>query len=847
MGAPRSLDPYRRKRDPARTSEPFGIVAGRAPAVAAQRFVVQQHAARRLHWDLRLEIDGVLVSWAIPRGPSVDIKERRLAVQTEDHPIEYGSFEGLIPAGNYGAGAMILWDSGRYLLVDGLEPGAALAAGKLDLEMRGHKLRGRWALVRTKGEDGRQWLFFKKADAAAGGSEPVEAMPQSVVSGLTVTELRDGVRRDADLAAQAAAAGAPRAVLPARDLSPMLADVVDKPFTRAGWVFELKYDGIRVLIVRRDGGAPQLRARSGRDVTAQFPEIAAAAGHLPADDFVIDGELIALDERGAGSFERLQGRLGLTNAWDVERAAATVPVQVFAFDLLAVAGHDLRALALTARKAILESFVPARGVIRYADHIPHAGEAFFDAAAAHDVEGIVAKRGDSPYRSGQRSRDWLKIKRPRHADLAVVGYVPGKGTRAPLGALMLGWWRDGTLVHAGNVGSGLSEKSVTALLAGLEPARRPTAAFDVGADPLPRGAVFVEPQLVVAVRYTEVTERGMLRQPVLLGVRDDKAVRDADHLPGAAAVASEEAAAPAPPPAAPASSAPPPSRFTPSNEGKIFWPDDGYTKGDLLAFYDAIWPHIAPYLRDRPVVLTRYPDGINGKSFFQKNAPEFIPDWVPTCRVEDTEYFLCNERDALLYVINMGCIPLHVWSARRGSIERPDWSILDLDPKGAPRRDVIAVAKRIHALLEPLGAPHYIKTSGQEGLHVLIPLGGALTHDQSTAFAEVIARIVAGEMSDIATIARPLRDRGGKVYVDYLQNGFGKTIAAPFSVRPKPGAPVSTPLAWNEVTARLDPARHTIKTVPDRFARRADPMRDVLTTQVDIAAVIAALQEHLHG
>ena len=657
MGAPRSLDPYRRKRDPARTSEPFGIVAGRPPAAAAQRFVVQQHAARRLHWDLRLEIDGVLVSWAIPRGPSVDIKERRLAVQTEDHPIEYGSFEGLIPAGNYGAGAMILWDSGRYLLVDGLEPGAALAAGKLDLEMRGHKLRGRWALVRTKGEDGRQWLFFKKADAAAGGSEPVEAMPQSVVSGLTVTELRDGVRRDADLAAQAAAAGAPRAVLPARALSPMLADVVDDPFTRPGWVFELKYDGIRVLIVRRDGGAPQLRARSGRDVTAQFPEIAAAAGHLPADDFVIDGELIALDERGAGSFERLQGRLGLTNAWDVERTAATVPVQVFAFDLLAVAGHDLRALPLTARKAILQSFVPARGVIRYADHIPEAGEAFFEAAAAHDVEGIVAKRGDSPYRSGQRSRDWLKIKRPRHAHLAVVGYVPGKGTRAPLGALMLGWWRDGTLVHAGNVGSGLSEQSVAALRAALEPARRPTAAFEVGADPLPRGAVFVEPQLVVEVRYTEVTERGMLRQPVLLGVRDDTAVRDADHLPGAA-VASEDVAEPAPPPAASAPSAPPPSRFTPSNEGKIFWPDDGYTKGDLLAFYDAIWPYIAPYLRDRPVVLTRYPDGINGKSFFQKNAPEFIPDWVPTCRVEDTEYFLCNERDALLYVIN------HLWDKK---------------------------------------------------------------------------------------------------------------------------------------------------------------------------------------
>jgi bifunctional non-homologous end joining protein LigD len=838
MSAPRSLETYRRKRDPARTTEPFGAPVGGTPAVAAQRFVVQQHAARRLHWDLRLEIDGVLVSWAVPRGPSVDVQERRLAVQTEDHPLEYRTFEGIIPAGNYGAGAMIIWDAGRYVLLDGAEPGAALAAGKLDLELHGHKLRGRWALVRTKGEDGRQWLLFKKPDAAAGGADPVEAMPASVVSGLTVAELRDGVRRDAALAAAAAAAGAPRAALPARALAPMLAEVADKPFTRPGWLFELKYDGVRTLIVREHGGAPRLRARSGRDVTAQFPELAAAASHLPCDDFVIDGELIALDERGGGSFERLQGRLGLTNPWDVERATATVPVQVFAFDLLAVAGHDLRALPLTARKALLAHLVPARGVIRYADHIEEAGEAFYAAASAHQVEGIVAKRADSPYRSGQRSRDWLKIKRPRRGRLVVVGYVPGKGTRAPMGALMLAWWRDGTLVHAGNVGSGLSDGQVRALLAELTPARQPAPAFAAGADPLPRRAVFVEPRLVAEVRYTEVTERGMLRQPVLEAVRHDVPVHDADHRPGAAA-----GPAPAPPPAAAAE--PPPPRFTPSNVGKVFWPDDGYTKGDLLAYYEAIWPAIAPYLRDRPVVLTRYPDGIAGKSFFQKNAPEFIPDWVPTCRIDDTEYFLCNERDALLYVINMGCIPLHVWSARRGSIERPDWSILDLDPKGAPRRDVIAVAQAIHGLLEPLGAPHYVKTSGQQGLHVLIPLGGQLTHAQSTAFAEVLARLVASALPEIATVARALGERGGKVYVDYLQNGYGKTIAAPFAVRPLPGAPVSTPLRWSEVTARLDPARHTIATVPQRVARRGDPMRAVLETRADIPAIIAALHERL--
>ena len=842
MGAPRSLDPYRRKRDPGRTAEPFAA-SGRGPGSAAQRFVVQQHAARRLHWDLRLEIDGVLVSWAIPRGPSTDTKERRLAVQTEDHPLEYQRFEGIIPAGNYGAGAMIVWDAGRYELVDGLEPAAALAAGKLDLAMHGHKLRGRWALVRTKGGDGRQWLFFKKADAAAGGAEPVEAMPQSVLSGLTVVELRDGVHRQTELATRAAEAGAPRAALPAKALAPMLAEIDEQPFTRPGWVFELKYDGIRIAIVRAGGAAPRLRARSGRDVTHQFPEIAEAAAHLPADDFAIDGELIALDERGAGSFERLQARLGLTNAWDVERTAAAVPVQVFAFDLLAVAGHDLRALPLTTRKAILQRLVPARGVIRYADHIAEAGEAFFAAAAEHEVEGIVAKRADSPYRSGQRSRDWIKIKRPRTERFAVVGYVPGKGARAPLGALMLGWWRDGELAHAGNVGSGLTEALVDELLAALRPSQRPTPAFAIGADPLPRGAVFVEPRLVVEVRYTEATERGMLRQPVLRGVRSDVALHDCAHAPSTAA----PAAAP-PPPAAttpPAAAEPSGPRFTPSNVKKIFWPADGYTKGDLLAYYDAIWPAIEPYLRDRPVVLTRYPDGIEGKSFFQKNAPEFVPDWVPTCRIEDTEYFLCNEREALLYVINMGCIPLHIWSARRGSIERPDWSILDLDPKGAPRRDVIAVARRIHALLEPLGAPHFIKTSGQEGLHILIPLGGALTHDQSKSFAEVIARLVTADLPEIATIARPLGDRGGKVYVDFLQNGFGKTIAAPFSVRPRPGAPVSTPLQWSEVSARLDPARHTIATVPARVAKRGDPLRAVLEDGIDVGAVLAALQDRM--
>lgn len=849
--SPRSLDTYRQKRDPARTPEPFGAPGPAAESPTTLRFVVQQHAARRLHWDLRLEIDGVLVSWAVPRGPSVDVKEKRLAVQTEDHPMEYADFEGVIPAGNYGAGAMIVWDIGTYRSVDDNTPAEGMRSGKLDLELRGHKLRGRWALVRTKGSEGKEWLLFKKPDGWHGGPEPVVAQPASILSGLTVNELGEGARRETDLIALASAAGAPRRPLPETALSPMLAETADAAFSRNGWLFELKYDGVRVLIVRDHGAAPRLIGRRGRDITVSFPEIATAAAHLPLGSFAIDGELIALDSRGTGSFERLQQRLGVTNPWSVARIAVEVPVQVFGFDLLAAAGHDLRALPLAQRKQALQRLLPANGMIRYADHVVEHGVPFFEEACKHRVEGVVAKRADSPYVSGKRSRDWLKIKAPRHADLAVVGFLPGKGNRAAIGSLMLAWRGPSGLVYAGNAGSGLNDAVLAILMPALHAAVRPTPAF-ASLEPLARNAVFVEPAFVASVRYTETTQRGLLRQPVFEALCESQSLETIDAMPDRPAPIDTPAAAPAPRPRPRRAAAPlvagktaPPERFTRSNPNKIFWPADGYTKGDLLDYYDRIWPAIAPYLRDRPVVLTRYPDGIDGKNFFQKYAPEHVPDWLATCRIDDTEYFLCNEREALLYVINLGCIPLHVWSARRQSIEHPDWAILDLDPKEAPFADVLTVAQCIHTMLEPLDVPHFIKTSGQAGLHVLIPLGGRLTHSEATGFAEVIARLVVAELPSIATVVRPLGGRAGKVYVDFLQNGAGKTIAAPFCVRPKPGAPVSTPLQWSEVDARLDQARFTIATVPARVGQHADPMRAVLETSIDVAAVLTALGERL--
>ena len=834
------LRAYRDKRDASRTPEPFGVGSGAAGAAAGGSFVVQQHAARRMHWDLRLEVNGVLASWAVPRGPSADPQEKRLAVRTEDHPIEDADFEGVIPAGNYGAGAMIGGDRGPFHTVDGEAVADGLTRGKLDVELHGHKLQGRWALVRTKAEGGKNWLLIKKGSVVPAAPELVVAHPRSVLSGLSVGELREGTGRTRELAAGAQAAGAPRRVLDPATVSPMLAEAAEHPFSRDGWVFELKHDGVRILAARAPAGGVVLYYRTGRDTTASFPEIARALAHLPCDDFIVDGEVVALDERGIASFELLQNRLGQTDPAALGRAVVAIPVVMFCFDLLAVAGHDLRTLPLRVRKELLSLLVPRIGVVRFADHVEREGEALFAEVSKMGLEGLVAKRAASPYRSGERSRDWLKIKALRTADVAIVGYVHGKGTRRDLGSLMLAWRGDGELVYAGNVGTGLDARRIAALLPQLQRTTRGTQAFRGTPPGPPRDHVFVEPGLVAEVRYTEVTSSGYLRQPVFLRVRDDKTIAECDQMPVPHRRVEPPARAPGAPPATRR------SELRLSNLDKVFWPEDGYTKGDLVRYYEDVWPWLAPYLCDRPVVLTRYPDGIGGKNFFQKNAPGFTPEWVQTCRIEDTDYFLCNDLETLLYVINSGCIPLHVWSARRGALDRPDWAILDLDPKGAPFQHVTAVARSIHRLLAELNVPHFVKTSGQDGLHVLVPLGTLLTHAEARTFAEVLARIVVEEQSETATVARAVGARHGKVYVDFLQNGFGKTIVAPFSVRPRPGAPVSTPLRWQEVSARLDPARFTIRTLSQRLRRVGDPLRGVLDVHADIHAALAALSARIH-
>ena len=830
------LKRYREKRDPNATPEPFGeeTDARRLAPGALRAFVIQQHAARSMHWDFRLEIEGVLTSWALPKGPTLDPGSKHFAAQTEDHPLEYGDFEGIIPAGNYGAGAMILWDRGSYRTVDGHSPAEGLAAGKLDLLLLGHKLRGRFALVRMKGEGGKSWLWLSKVKGAAIEPEIVVAQPESVVSGLTVIERRDHVTRTEEVTALARAAKAPARSLPASALDPMLAETAERPFTRDGWIFELKYDGARVLATKvRDGGV-RLIARSGRDVTEVYAEITRAIRHLPVSECVLDGEIVALDDRGRASFERLQPRF---RGAPKERAETDIPVVYYAFDALSAEGYDLRGAPLLARKEILATFAPRLGFVRFADHVVGEGEALFETARTHELEGIVAKRADSRYESGRRSASWQKIKVPRSAALAIVGFTRGKGSRAPLGALLLAWHKEGKLVFAGAVGSGFDAETLDALRERLAAIRIDAPAFENA--PTLTGAVWVKPELVCEVRYGEVTAAGLLRQPVFAALRDDL---------DPAACTSPLSHADAPELAAPA-----PSALRPQAEAelrltrldKVFWPVEGYTKGDLLAYYEEAWPWLAPYLRDRPLVLTRYPDGIDGKSFYQKNAPEFTPDWVLRETIEGTDYFICNELRTLLHVINSGAIPLHVWSARRDALDRPDWLILDLDPKEAPFAHVVAIARHIHRLLLELRVAHFVKTSGQAGLHVLVPLGRALDHDDARRIAEVLARVVCADLPEIATITRPVAARGERVYVDYLQNGRGKLIAAPFSVRPRPHAPVSTPLEWSAVGARLDPSKLTVKTALRRMRKTGDPLRDVLGPGVDAVALLGALGERL--
>ncbi len=793
---------------------------------------------------------GVLRSWAVPKGPSYDMNDKRLAVKVEDHPIEYGDFEGIIPHGNYGAGGIIVWDRGEWVPLEDWREG--LEKGKLLFELRGYKLHGKWTLVKIKKSE-RDWLLIKERDAWV--TSPGDQFDEtSVLSGLSVEEVKAGRSPARDLRTKVEQTGAPRARVDVKAVGVMLAEPCDKAFTRDGWLFELKLDGYRLLAAKSRGEA-LLLTRNGNDYTAVFPEVARAIKALPIDECIVDGEVVVMDESGKPSFARLQQRGRLSSTIDIKRAAVELPATFFAFDLLAFEDFDLRSLPLTTRKVLLMEALPKLGAVRTLDHIEREGDAFLAQVAALGLEGVIAKRGDAPYRGG-RSDVWLKIKTERTGDFVIVGFTEPKGSRSHIGALQLADMVDGSLVYAGRVGSGFNDALLTEIKALLDPIvrRDPPCGPPIGAGaveiPEIKTTTWVDPVHVCEARFREWTPDGVLRHATFLRMRHDKAPRDCARQGVTSEPVTGEPVAVAHEPPAPPPKAAVEKTFNFSNLKKIYWPADSYTKGDLVDYYRAVWPWMSEYLKNRPLVMTRFPDGIDGKSFYQKDAPEFAPEWIRTVPIwsedsqRDVRYFICDSVEALLYVANLGSIPMHIWNSRVGSLEQPDWCVIDLDPKEAPFSDVVRTAIAMRELCETIGLPSYVKTTGKTGLHILLPLGRQITYAQCRTLGELLARVVLRELNDIATITRHVTKRGDKVYLDYLQNRHGQLIVSPFSVRPLAGASVSMPLTWDEVNQSLDPRAFTIKTAIERMERLGrDPVVQVLDDKPDLSVVLERLAE----
>ena len=846
---PDSLSTYRAKRSADTSPEPVGVVS----PVPGHLFVVHKHAATRLHFDLRLEMAGVLRSWAVPKGPSYDTNDKRLAVKVEDHPLEYGDFEGIIPTGNYGAGGVIVWDRGEWVPLEDWREG--LEKGKLLFELRGYKLHGKWTLVKIKKSE-KDWLLIKERDAYVKSPGDV-FVETSVLSGLTVDEVKAGKSHASDIRAMIEKAGAPRTRVDPKSVEVMLAEPREGAFTRDGWLFELKLDGYR-LIASKSRGEATLVTRNGNDYTAVFPEVARAVKALPFDECIVDGEVVCLDAQGKPSFARLQQRGTLSAPMDIKRAAVELPATFFAFDFLAFEDYDLRPLPLLARKAILMAALPKLGAVHPLDHIEREGEAFLAQVDTLGLEGIIAKRADAPYRGG-RTDAWQKIKAEKTGDFVIVGFTSPKGGRSHFGALQLADMVGGELVYAGRVGTGFNDSFLADLGKDLDAIVRvdPPCAPPVGASVIPetKTTTWVEPLYVCEVRFREWTPDGVLRHAAFLRMRPDKDPKDCERQASGKAEAGKGGAGdaergktePALPPA-PAAPAKAEKTFNFSNLKKVYWPAEGYTKGDLIEYYRAISPWILPYLTNRPVVLTRFPDGIDGKSFYQKDAPEFAPEWIRTIPIwsEDTQrdikYFVCDDVESLLYIANLGSIPLHIWNSRVGSLELPDWCVIDLDPKEAPFSDVIRCANAFRELCERIGMPSYVKTTGKTGLHILLPLGRQVTYAQCRTLGELLCRVVLRQLKDIATIVRHVTKRGDKVYLDYLQNRHGQLIVSPFCVRPLPGASVSMPLTWDEVNSSLDPKAFTIKTAVERMERLGrDPVVAVLNDKPDLGQILERL------
>jgi bifunctional non-homologous end joining protein LigD len=853
------LEDYRRKRDFKKTPEP---VPSAPPAPAGKSFCVQRHDATRLHYDLRLEVGGVLKSWAVPKGPTLDPTKKSLAMHVEDHPLEYGGFEGNIPKGEYGGGSVMLWDRGAYDLLGDLPADQQLARGDFKFRLHGEKLNGEFALVLMKGRGkGNEWLLLKKRDAFAQINWDVEEHARSVLTGRTQEEIAKNMpvadapksgkaktRRKSSLRPKDLPGAVERAI--PRAITPMAAYLADRPPEGPDWLYEVKWDGVRALCFIENGEL-EILSRNGNRSERQYPEMTVLPHYVAAKTAIIDGELAVLDPNGRPSFSLIQPRIAQSDPNSIAHLARSTPVTLFAFDLIYWDGYDLRGVPLIDRKRALKEILTTGERIHYSDHFAAQGAEMLEAARQSGLEGVMAKQAASKYES-RRSHAWLKIKVHNEQEFVICGFTHGE--RAGFSSLVLGVYKDGKLVHAGQVGTGFTEKTIRDISAKLQPLITAKSPFQ-SAPKIPREVTWVRPELVCEVRFVEWTPDGQLRAPAFLGLRTDKSPREIVH---------EAPGEPQPDPKPVTEERGPlldPSekeatrkigahtlKFT--NLNKVFYPKDGYTKRDVINYYDAIADLILPHLRDRPLSLKRYPNGIEADFFFQKDASEF-PRWVRLEPIpsEDRviQYVIANNRETLLYLANLACIDQNPAMSRVGSLEHPDFMLIDLDPQECPYDQIVEAALLVRAKLDQIGLNGYPKTTGGDGMHIYVPLEPIYTFEQVRSFCEILSHLVVAEKPDLFTTPRAVaRRKKGRVYFDYLQIASGKTISAPYVLRAYPGAPVSTPLRWDEVKPGLLPQQFTIENAPARFAALGDLFRPVLDKPQRIEKAIGKLSSGIH-
>jgi bifunctional non-homologous end joining protein LigD len=829
-----ALTEYRRKRDFAKTPEPAGAAV---PETVSRplSFVIQKHAARRLHYDFRLELDGVLKSWAVPKGPSLDPGEKRLAVHVEDHPLEYGGFEGVIPEGQYGAGTALIWDRGSWTPLDP-DPEAAYAKGNLKFVLDGTKLHGKWALVRMGGKHaGRHnenWLLIKERDAAAmpqSGDAVVADHPRSVATGRALEEIaadRDRVwGPNGEERTAAAGSGEPK---------PQLATAADRAPDGPQWFHEIKYDGYRLLSRVRNGKA-QLLTRNTLDWTERFPALAARLAELPVAAALIDGEIVHLEPDGTTNFGHLQ------DAISNER---TDPLVFYTFDLLHLDGYDLTGAALEDRKALLAELVPphSTGTLRYSDHQVGRGPEFFRQACSYGLEGIVSKRRDRPYRLG-RSKDWVKVKCANRDEFVVIGFTEPAGGRQGLGALLLGYYNpQGGLHYAGRVGTGFADAQLAALRARLEPLERagaPVAALPKGASL--KGVHWTKPALVAEVRYGNWTVDKVLRHATFVALREDKSpaeiIRDAD------APASPAPAAAAKPMITRRNARGGTTEFEGvrlTNPDRVLYPEEGITKLDLARYYAEIGDWALPQLAHRPLSLLRCPTGLGGESFFQKHAATGMPKALGGIEIDGEIHLAIEDLAGLISLVQIGVLEIHPWGSTVDKVEQPDRITFDLDPDiGLPWSQIAAAALEIRDALKGYGLRSFAKTTGGKGLHVVAPLTPELGWDEIKTFTKAVADHLAAQNPQRYTTNQSKRVRQGRIYIDYLRNARGSTAIGAYSARARPGAPIATPLFWSEVEEGVRPEGFTVATVPRRVAAlKSDPWAEIGTVRQKITPAV---------